>query len=257
MRRSLFLLIALACCSCASAVAVAPGHRAVMMDGDGRMAVLDEGVSAVPDGAVVDDFDLQDHVATLTMRAITQDGLSITVARAGVEYRLVPQEVVLAERSVGPRWPQLVEPIVKRAIGRVLATYRWDALDAPATREAQARITAIAAADLRPYHIAISAVDLKELTPAAPELAGAVTATSVWEQRSLEARSATEIARRQADALRERGAGIAAANAQVAPGLTPAVLADERQRALARLLASPTTTILELDAHSPRLEVTP
>jgi hypothetical protein len=74
----------------------------------------------------------------------------------------------------------------------------------------------------------------------------------VWEQRSAEAKSRLEVARERADSLRARAEGVAAGYRQVAPTLSPGVLADKQNQAWEQLLASPSATVQV--AESPLLE---
>jgi len=55
----LALVTCLGLSGCAGAAVVAAGHRAVLMEPDGALAVLDEGVTDVPPDGRVDDFDLR------------------------------------------------------------------------------------------------------------------------------------------------------------------------------------------------------
>ena len=70
---------------------------------------------------------------------------------------------------------------------------------------------------LRPYHLALSAVELKGVTAQLPALARAVTATSVWEQRAAATASLREVARQRADSVRAQANGLAAGYRSVAP----------------------------------------
>ncbi len=60
-----------------------------------------------------------------------------------------------------------------------------------------------------------------------------------------------ELARRRADNLRAEAAGVVAANAQIDPTLTAAVLADKANRAWQQLLAAPSTTVEVSNVPSP------
>lgn len=260
MRRSLAVASVLLLSSCAGVVTttVAPGHAAVMTTADGEHLILREGMTDVPDSAHVDDFDLTQQAAGGTFTATTADGARVVVHDPTVSYTLVADELVAADGELGPdRWRAIVAPIVQATIAGVLATYRFDELTPRNLRAAQAQITALAFDRLRPYHLALSAVELKGVTAQLPELARAVTATSVWQERSAAARLALDVARQQADGLRAQAAGLASGYASVAPTLTPAVLADQAARAWQALITSPATAVLMTNDRSPQLEVRP
>jgi regulator of protease activity HflC (stomatin/prohibitin superfamily) len=257
--RILMLAALAALPACATVgVTVAPGHAAVLTLDDGSMTVLHEGAVDVPATAQVDDFDLTQQTSGGTFNAVTADGVPLVVHDPVVSYALAPDELVAADRALGPdRWRAIVTPLVHAAIDNVLATYRWAELDSDGIRAAQARITELAAVRLRPYHLVLSAVELKGLTPRLPGLARAVTATSIWEQRAAQARLQVEVTRQRADNLRAQAAGIAAGYDRVAPTLDAAVLAEGAQRAWQQLLTSPAATVLLANEGSPQLEVSP
>ena len=94
------------------------------------------------------------------------------------------------------------------------------------------------------------------MTATLPELARAVTATSIWEQRSLATPAQLDVARQRADSLRAQAAGIASGYAKVAPTLTPSVLADQATRAWQTLVTSPRSAVV-VSNHAPTLEVEP
>lgn len=243
---------------CAATVAVAPGHGAVVMDRDGALTRVHEGVATVWTAAQVDDFDLREQTQGGTFTAISRDGVPLVVRDPIVSYRLVDDELVALDRDVGPDgWRALVAPVVQATIASVLAGYRWDELDAARLREAQARIIAVAEARLRPYHLALSSVELKGILARLPALARSVTATAIWEQRVDEAKTRVEVALERADGLRARAEGIAAANRSIAPTLDAAVLAQKANQAWAALLASPGVAIEVSNDRFTQLEVSP
>ncbi|HEX4462796.1 MAG TPA: SPFH domain-containing protein [Polyangia bacterium] len=258
-RHCTFVVLSLGLAGCAgfTSATIAPGHAGVLITADGAASVLHEGIADVPADAHVDDFDLTQQEDGGTFTATTADGVPVVVHDPTVSYALVADELVAADRELGPdRWRAIVAPIVQSTIAGVLATYRFDALTPDALRQAQARITTRAQLRLRPYHLALFAVELKGVTASMPELARAVTATSVWEQRSAAAKSQLEVARQQADSLRAQAAGIAAGYGKVAPTLSPGVLADQAARAWQTLVTSPLTSVVV--AHQqPVVEVEP
>jgi hypothetical protein len=164
-----------------------------------------------------------------------------------VSYTIVPDELVALDRELGPDGARpLVAAVVQATIARVLADYRWDALDPARIREAQARIIELAAARLRPYHLALDSVELKGIVARLPGLARAITATSILAERAAEAETRIDVARQRADSLRARAEGIAAANRDIAPTLDAGVLAAKADAAWKKLLASPNVNVMEV-----------
>lgn len=254
----LIALAGLALAACADVVVVDSGHRAVLMTPDGAVASLGEGTASVPADSVVHDFDLRQQEVAGSFTAVTADGVPLVVRDPVVSFSWVPEEVVDADRSIGPQGaPAIVATIVGSTITRVLASYRWDQLDTAHIREAQAKISSQASAALRPRHLALGSVEIKGLEPRLPELARAVTDTSVWQQRGATAATNVELARKRAENLHAAAAGIASANASVAPTLTPAVLEDKGDKAWQALILAPTTAVEITNEPSPSLEVGP
>jgi len=252
------LALCLSLGGCVGLAVVEPGHRAVAMSPEGNFSLLDEGVSSVPPDAVVDDFDLRQLNEGGTFVAITADGVPIAIGDPVVSYGWIAQELIDADRALSREAARgVVAATVGSAISRVLATYRWDELDPNHIREAQAKIIQLAAEALRPRHLLLASVELKGIYPKLPQLAQAVTETSVWEQRSQTAKTGVELAKQRADGLRTSAAGIAAANADIAPTLTPPVLQDKRNQAWLKLLTAPTTTVEVTSGTSPSIEVSP
>ena len=241
-----------------SVVSVAPGHAAVVLAPDGALTRLDEGDADVSSAAQVDDFDLREQIQSGSFTALSADGVPLFVGDPVVSVHLVAGELAALDRELGPDgWRPLVAAVVQSTIARVLAGYRWDALDTVNIRAAQASITEQARALLAPRHLALSSVELKGITPRLPGLARAVTATSVWQERAAAAATRVEVARDRADSLRARAAGIAAANRAIAPTLDAGVLAAKRDAAWAALAASPRTVVRVSTDSQPAVEVTP
>jgi hypothetical protein len=258
--RGIVFLVALGSLpACATVdVAIAPGHGAVMLDAGGGYARLEEGVAELPAGARVDDFDLREQTQGGSFTALSADGVPMLVGDPIVSYTLPAGELVALDRELGADGVQpLVARVVQSTIGGVLAGYRFDALDPDHVRAAQARIITLAKAALAPHHIALDSVELKGIMARLPALAHAVTATAIWEQRSAEARTLVDVAHERADSLRARAEGIAAANRSIAPTLDAGVLAEKRDQAWAKLVASPSTTVEVTNDSSTHLEVTP
>lgn len=243
--------------SCAS-VSVAPGHAAVLMTSDGTMSVLGEGTSALPSGSLADDFDLRQQGQTSTFKAITADAVPVLVGDPVVSYHVVASELVAADRALSPADQcTLIGVVVEASVASVLASYRWDQLDTRNIREAQERIAALASMRLRPYHIALTTIELKGISPRLPGFAKEVAQTSVWEQRSAEAKTRIELARQKADRLRQEASGARSAYQAIEPTLSAAVLADQEAKEWKRLLTSPATTVHVTTNASILLEESP
>ena len=232
---------------CATTVAVEAGHAAVVLDAGGRLSALGEGATDVGDAVRVDDFDLRQQVQGGSFSARSADGVPLAVRDPIVSYTVVPDELVALDRDLGPDGARpLVAAVVQSTIARVLADYRWDALDPARIREAQARIIELAAARLRPHHLALDSVELKGIVARLPGLARTILATSILAERAAEAETRVEVARQRADSLRARAEGIAAANRDIAPTLDEHVLAAKADAAWKQLLVSPNVTVMEV-----------
>jgi hypothetical protein len=244
--------------SCATTATVASGHAAVITSANGDMQAVGEGAIDVPADARVDDFDLRQQILGGSFAVNSADGMPLVARDPVISVRVIPDEIVAADARTGPDgWRALVTPIVHAAIAKVIATYRWDELTPDAIRLAQARITQLAAQQLRPLHVLVTSVELKGLAPRSPGLRRTITDTSIWEQRSLQARLRLDVAQKQADSLRAQAAGIAAANQAIAPTLLPGVLVDKANQAWQRLLSSPATTVQVTTEPATTLEVSP
>ena len=234
-------------CGCATTIAVDAGHAAVVLDDAGRLTTLGEGAADVAGLVHADDFDLRQQVQGGSFTARSADGVPLAVRDPIVSYTLVPDELCALDRELGPDGVRpLVAAVTQATVARVLADYRWDALDPDHIREAQARIIALAGARLRPHHVALDSVELKGIVARLPGLARDVTATSILAERAATARTRVDVARERADSLRARGEGIAAANREIAPSLDDAVLAAKADDAWKKLLASPNVTVMEV-----------
>jgi hypothetical protein len=152
-----------------------------------------------------------------------------------------------------------VRPIVRSTVRRVLGAYPAGALDSPTIRRLQAEATALAAARMRPYHVVLDSIDMRTLAPIYSSASyQPILDAGVLEQQLLATPQKLEVARRRGEERRELARALAAGHAQVAPTLTPAVLADERRRAEERLLSAPSTEVIALDRSHPfTLEMAP
>jgi prohibitin 1 len=223
---------------------VEPGHSTVLMNADGTMSQLDEGVTLVSPLAEVDDFSLREQSPGKRFFAISADGAPIVASDAVVTYRLVPNQLIAVDREIGPEFEtSVIEPIVQSTVRRVLGSYRADEFDTPHIREAEKRITALAAERLLPKHILLEEVVLKAVYPDLPGLTRVISETEAWAQYAQETRTRIEVARKEAVRLRQQAEGIAAANRSLSATLSRNVLNEAAQRAWLSLLTSPSTTV--------------
>jgi len=201
-------------------------------------------------------FDLRQQERNEALTATTADGAEIEAGTSLITYRLVPEELLAFARDVGPDFYRVViRPVVSAHTRRVLGGLRLDELDTEHLRAAQAQITLGAAADLRPFHLLLGSVDLRDVAPRAALVREGYEGVAVLEQRVAQAADQLRLAREHAAQLRARAKGIADANAAVAPTLDANALAEARERAFEALLKSPNTTVVtEGDAS---LEISP
>ena len=251
-----FPWIALAC----ACVTVPAGHSAVVTTPSGvRTTPLGEGLSFIGPWSQADVFDLRAQERNENLRGLAADGAPVEANASVVTWHLVPEELVAFDRTVGPHpYQRIIRPIVQAAVRRVVARYpAFELMDTRNLPAIQKEITEMAARDVRPMHIELDAVILRSLVVTSESLAAAIVDTSRMEQRVLTMQHDLEIARGQADVLREQGRSQAATNAALAPTLTPEAIADAEQRAWARLLVSPNTLVIFSPEVSPWLEVEP
>jgi regulator of protease activity HflC (stomatin/prohibitin superfamily) len=238
--------------------AIPSGSAAVMMTASGRFAVLGEGEQEVPPLSRVDQYDLRAQERDEDLVAITRDGVPVEARASLVTYSIAANELIALDREVGRGYYDIVvKPLVRSAVRRALSGYRADQLDTATVLEAQRQITEQAAARLRPFHIVLDSIDLRTLAvQMSPRSYRTVLDVAVLEQELLAQPQRLEVARQRGDALRQRARAIAAANARVAPTLTPQVLADDAIRASAVLMSSSSTRVLVEDgSHPMTLEV--
>lgn len=245
----------LSLCSCAS---VPSGYGGVNTGYNGAMSELKEGVSFVNPLATTDYFDLRQQESTEHFETITADGAPIRASDSLVTFHVAPGELVALDKEVGPDYVKvIIEPIVKSGVRRVLSSYRWDQLDSAGIRKAQDRITQFAAERIRPYHIVVESVLLRNLEILLPRFQYAVNETGVWEQKKLQAKTQIELAKKEAERLRIAAKGIASAHTLVAPTLSASVLADTENKAWLKLCSSPQASVYVLKDKSPEIEVIP
>jgi len=226
-------------------VTVAPGQAALVTGLGGVQGPLGEGVHLVGPGAVAELFDLRQQEHDDVLGAVTADGAVVEAGTSLVTYRLVPEELSALARELGPDvYAVAIGPVVSAHTRRVLGRLRLDELDTAHLRDAQADITRAAAAELRPLHLLLEAVELRQVTPLSARVQRQFEALAVLEQRVAGAPDRLSLARHAADQRRARSQGIADAHRAVAPTLVPASLAEQRARALQQLLSSPHTSVV-------------
>lgn len=252
----LALLPALGLLACAT---VPPGHAAVVTR---PLAGVDAG--PLRDGsfwvgplASVDLVDLRQQERDDNFVALLGDGALVRAGASLVTYRYAPDEVVALVREIGPDAYPAISPVIQSAVRRVLASLRLEDLDTAHLRAAQVEITRIARQELRPLHVLLESVDLREVDPVAPAIARAAGETGVLEQQVLRAPDDLRLAQQRAARRKVEGAGIAASNAALAGSLDGPALDDLRSRAWTRLLAAPGTRTVVLHHAIPWLEVSP
>ena len=240
--RCLLPLLALLSIACAT---VPPGRAAVVLAPSGVQAQpLAEGVSGVPWFGEFFLYDMRQQQLTVRFNAITADGSPARTSASVVTYHIVPEEVVALAREIGPDYAEVVvRPEVESAVRLVVGGLKSDELDTDDILAAQVKVTARAAARLRPYHVALDSVDLRALEVVSPVALGEVGATLVLEQVLLSEPQLLEIARKQADAQREEAVGLADQFRALTGTLAPASLEDLRRRAWDQLLRAPSTTV--------------
>ena len=229
------------------------GSAAVVMTPNGRVAVLGEGAHVLSPLSHVELYDLRAQERDEDLVGITSDGVPVAARASLVTYAIAPNELAALEREIGRGYYDVViRPVIRSTVRRVLSAYRADELDAPTIIEAQRRISELAAERLRPHHIVLDSIDLRTLAVMmSQESYRAVVDLGVLEQQLLAQPQTLEVARQRGEARRQRARSIASAHAQVAPTLTPAVLADEASRAAAALMSSPSTRVLVDDGSQP------
>lgn len=255
------LLIAASLASAGCAVTIPPGHAGVLVTPSGvQREVVEEGVSWIGPLSHVDVYDVRGQERTEDLEAIAADGATVEARASLVTYSLVRRELPALEREVGPRYYEvLVEPIVRASVRRVLAGYRSDELTPDAIRAAQAKITALIATRLQPFHIVVTSVDLRTLAfILSTESYRIVTDAATEEQKALSAPQLLALAQERAADRRVLARGVANSHALVAPDLSPRVLEDSAVRAWTALLTAPSTTVV-ISAAGPaaRVEISP
>ena len=223
------------------------------MTPSGRVDVLGEGVHAVLPLSRVELYDLRAQERDEDLVGLTSDGVPVQARTSLVTYSIAPGELVALERELGRSYYDVaIRPLVRSTVRRVLAGYRADQLDAATIVEAQGKITQLAAARLRPFHILLDSIDLRTLAVLMSAASyRTVLDVGVLEQELLARPQRVEIERQRGDERRERARSLAAAHDRVAPTLTASVLADDAMRASAALMSSPTTRVIVDDGTHP------
>jgi len=148
-----------------------------------------------------------------------------------------------------------VGPVVSSCARKVLGRLRLDELDTSHLRAAQAEVSSLAAAELRPLHVLLESVDLRQVTPLSPGVRRGFEAAAALEERVKGVPDQLRLAAERSAQLSARAGGIAAANNAVAPTLDPSVLAESGARALQQLLESENASVAQGGASV--LEISP
>ncbi|MHB2026168.1 MAG: SPFH domain-containing protein [Elusimicrobiota bacterium] len=230
-------------CACAS---IAPGRKGVALTPWGSTKILAEGSDAVVPFSHVRIYDLRQKERNEDFAALTADGASIMAGASLITYRLVPGELAALDSGIGPDYYDIViAPIMGSVARRTFAAYRWrDFLDSRKVLAAQQAISARAAERLRPFHIILQSVALREITIRSPLAYAAIEETAVEEQHALKAKENVRIAMGLAAAFFVQGRGQAAANSVMGKSLGLKTLYREANRAWGRLLSSPTSAVV-------------
>jgi regulator of protease activity HflC (stomatin/prohibitin superfamily) len=203
----------------------------------------------------IEDYDLRAQERNEDLEALSADGMRIEAKAAVMTFRPVASEVRALARETGPDYYEVfISPTVRSRLRRVLAAYRVDQLDTPTVDKIERQVTQEVCGLLRPHHIAFDSISLHTLRIDPRSLAyRRVVQTGVEQQNVMTARQVVEVARKQADARRTEARGIAAANAVIAPTLTPELLGNAANQAWSKLLSSPTVNATVLPAAQPYL----
>lgn len=240
----------------ASCVTVPAGHAALVTGLSGVEGPLGEGVHVVDPFAAVELLDLRRQEKNDDLFAVTRDGAAIEAGTSLVTYRLAPDELLPLMRGVGPEpYAVAIGPVVSATTRRVLGQLRLDELDTPHLRWAQDEITRSAAVELRPLHLILESVDLRQVRPLSELVRRGFEAAAVLEQEVAAAPDHLRLATQEATRRRSQAEGIAAAHAVVAPTLTSSSLEEQRTHALDELVKSKNASVTTDGAFV--LEVTP
>ncbi len=243
--------------SCAT---VEPGHAAVVTSATSGMRdePLGEGVTWVGPLAQVDTFDLRAQERNEDLIGIGADGVPVQANASVVTWHLVRDELAAFDRLVGPDpYDRTIRPIVQWAVRQVVAHWTaYELIDSRNRPRIQHDITALARERLRPLHIQLDEVFIRQLALPSKPLDDEVLATARLEQDVLAVPHRLELARGRADERREQGRAAATAHGVVAPTLNAATLADAARRAWSDLLASPSTEV-EVVRGGTRVEIIP
>lgn len=251
-------LIAVVSIALAGCATVDSGFGGVSMSPYGRFSELPEGSDFVNPLATVQYYDLRQQGYTEHFLTLTADGAVVETSDSLVTYHIARHELVALARETGPDYKNiLIRPVVQAAVRRFLAGYRWDQLDSAHIREASEKTTRFAAAKLRPYHIVLESVVLRDLEVRQPLYEKAVIQTSVMKQRALQEKSDTQIAAHRAEQRRIEANGIVKAHKLIGPTLTRRVLEDDEIKTWGSLVGAPNTQIKIIESNNSDVEVTP
>ena len=240
-----------------------PGGTAYVVTPMGGTEVLDEGDTPVVPFSQVENYDLRSQEQNEDLMGMTADGGSVIARSSLVTYRIEENQVPFIAERIGPDYYRvLIEPLLRSTVRRIFAMYRWNELDSDHIIEAQKRITAWLASRLRPDHLILESVEMREVAIASPKAYDEVVETEVGKQTVLKARKQVEVARKQAQALQVIAHGIDVAHRLVAPTLSKQVLNDSERRAWSQLLMARSSDVRMIentdDSNSSAIvEVTP
>jgi regulator of protease activity HflC (stomatin/prohibitin superfamily) len=125
MRFVLFVLALLTGCA---GVEIQPGHRGVVVAGPSVREVLAPGTYHLG-GSRIDDFDVTYAQRSTSLRAITSEGLPVTV-EVGVMFRPIIAELYGLDTEIGPGYyDTIIEPALRVSVITCLARHSF--LDLP------------------------------------------------------------------------------------------------------------------------------
>ena len=237
-------LLALAGGGCAT---VPPGYTGVAFGPSGlHPQPLGEGLAVTGPLTSVALYDLRLQTRAEDLAAVAADGAPLVAHTSVVGFHIPAAEAVALHQEVGPAYyDRVVRPLVRSAVRRVLAGYRSDAINAAAIAKIQRQIRDEVAPRLRPFHVIVDSLDLRNLVvDYAPSTYAVILETGRLEQLVLTRPQLLAIAAREADVRRQQASGLLALHQRVAPTLTAPTLTHSATRALGELLSAPATTVI-------------
>jgi len=232
-----FVLGVLACTT------VGPGRASVSMDFNGNLEPLGEGLWFTP-CCLVDNFDLRQRNWSAKFNAITADGMPVYTSESIVTYRIAKTELVSLDREVGPNYEKtVIAPILQSTLRKIVGKYKWFQLDSAGIKNCQSEMTSEATVLLRPYHIILDGVDIRNILPLASRFNSEVITTAEWEQAALKEKTRVKIAKEKALERVQEAEGILAEHKMIRSGLSRQVLENSATSNWERLLTSPMVSV--------------